>query len=75
RDLAPELSLPSQTQTRDVDLVVNARVACDPDVLGRHVEATVREVCAKHAATPTFGAAQMFRPGRPQPTHRMTATT
>lgn len=75
RDLAPELSLPSHTQTRDVDLVVNARVACDPEVLGRHVEATVREVCAKHAATPTFGAAQMFRPGRPQPTHRIAAAT
>ncbi len=73
RDLPPELSLPSHARTRDVDLVVNARVACDPELLGRHVEQTVREVCAAHGATPKFGNAQMFRPGRPQPTHRMAA--
>jgi len=73
RDLPPELSLPSFTKTREVDLVVNARVACDPALLGEHVEATIREVCAAHGVTPTFGDTQMFRPGRPQPTHRMEA--
>jgi Ni2+-binding GTPase involved in maturation of urease and hydrogenase len=73
RDLPPELSLPSHASTRNVDLVVNARVACDPALLGEHVENTIREICAKHRAVPEFGAVQMFRPGRPQPTHRMTA--
>ena len=73
RDLPPELSLPSFAQTREVDLVVNARVACDPTLLGEHVEETVREACASHGVTPTFGDTQMFRPGRPQPTHRMEA--
>lgn len=73
RDLPPELSLPSHTKTRYVDLVVNARVACDPELLGRQVAATVSAVCVVHGATPTFGNSQMFRPGRPQPTHRMTA--
>ena len=73
RDLPPELSLPSFTKTREVDLVVNARVACDPALLGEHVEATIREVCASHGVTPTFGDTQMVRPGRPQPTHRMEA--
>lgn len=74
RDLGPELSLPSHARTRYVDLVVNARVACDPEILGRFVDQTVREVCAAHAATPTFGNAQMFRPGRPEPTHRLSVT-
>ena len=73
RDLPPELSLPSFAQTREVDLVVNARVACDPTLLGEQVVETVRETCASHGVTPTFGATQMFRPGRPQPTHRMEA--
>lgn len=73
RDLPPELSLPSHTKTRHVDLVVNARVACDPELLGRQVTATVSAVCEAHGATPTFGNSQMFRPGRPQPTHRMAA--
>ena len=73
RDLPPELSLPSHAKTRDVDLVVNARVACDPELLGREVESTVREACAAHGASPQFGKTQMFRPGRPQPTHRLAA--
>jgi Ni2+-binding GTPase involved in maturation of urease and hydrogenase len=73
RDLPPELSLPSHAQTRDIDLVVNARVACDPDLLGQHVKQTVQTVCSRHRATPQFGNSQMFRPGRPQPTHRMSA--
>lgn len=73
RDLAPELSLPSQTSTREFDLVVNARVACDPEQLGVHVRQTIAEVCARYQATADEGALQMFRPGRPQPTHRIPA--
>ena len=73
RDLPPELSLPSHARTREVDLVVNARVACDPELLGKLVEKTINEVCAARAAAPQFGDSQMFRPGRPQPTHRMSA--
>jgi Ni2+-binding GTPase involved in maturation of urease and hydrogenase len=74
RDLPPELSLPSFTTTREIDLVVNARVACDPELLGVHVEQTIREICAARWATPQFGNVQMFRPGRPQPTHRIAAS-
>lgn len=75
RDVSPELSLPSHASTRELELVVNARVACDPDDLGQHVEQTIREVCASHNATPAFGNTQKFRPGRPQPTHRMDAAS
>lgn len=75
RDLPAELSLPSRVQVRETDLVLNARVACDPEELGELVEQTLRSVCARWNATPTFGAAQMFRPGRPQPTHRVAATS
>jgi len=73
RDLPPELSLPSHVNTRDVDLVVNARVACDPALLGKLVEQTIRDICSTRTASPQFGEAQMFRPGRPQPTHRISA--
>lgn len=73
RDLSPELSLASRAGTRNVDLVVNARVACDPMLLGRIVEQAIREVCATRDASLRFGEAQMFRPGRPQPTHRVAA--
>ncbi|MCI0684001.1 MAG: CobW-like GTP-binding protein [Gemmataceae bacterium] len=66
----PELSLPSRCQAKEVDLIVNARVAMDPAELRQHVEK------ALHAAGQARGAAlgdaktQSFRPGRPQPTHR-----
>ncbi len=74
RDLPPELSLPSHLNTKGVDLVVNARVACDPALLGTLVEQTIRDICSARTASPQFGEAQMFRPGRPQPTHRISAT-
>ena len=65
--------MPSHAMPREIDLVVNARVACDPNQLGDHVSSTIRVVSAKYGADAEFGAAQMFRPGRPQPTHRMSA--
>lgn len=74
RELPAELSLPSHISTRHIDLVVNARVACDPELLGQEVDLVVRDACAQHGATAEFEKTQMFRPGRPQPTHRMTAT-
>lgn len=73
RDLPAELSLPSRVQVRETDLVLNARVACDPQLLGQFVEETVKSVCTHVGAAAAFGSAQMFRPGRPQPTHRMPA--
>lgn len=69
-DLRPELSLPSRAEVREAELIVNARVAIDPDEL----EALVREVvplaCAAVGATAAFVTMQSFRPGRPVPTHR-----
>jgi Ni2+-binding GTPase involved in maturation of urease and hydrogenase len=69
--MTPELSLPSRCTVKEVDLVVNARVACDPEQLTQHVKQAVEQSCAQIEATPTFGSTQSFRPGRPTPTHRM----
>jgi G3E family GTPase len=65
-----ELSLPSRCQVREADLVVNARVAIDPDELKRHVRRVVEQACTRHGATATEHQTQSFRPSRPQPTHR-----
>ena len=73
RDLSPELSLASHAQTREVDLVVNARVACDPELIGQLVQQTVQKICDEFGANAKTGNTQMFRPGRPQPTHRVAA--
>ena len=69
-DTPPELSLPSNCQVEDCDIIVNARVACDPKILEERVKKVLAEVCAKREATAEFRQTQSFRPGRPVPTHR-----
>ncbi|MCA9116482.1 MAG: cobalamin biosynthesis protein P47K [Planctomycetaceae bacterium] len=72
-DTPPELSLPSHCDVKECDLVVNARVACDPAILQTQVEQAVRHVCRDLNAVPEFRQTQSFRPGRPVPTHRFEA--
>jgi G3E family GTPase len=69
--VSAELSLPSNCRANDCELVVNARVACDPNLLGGLVRQALAEVCQAHGITPTEQQTQMFRPGRPVPTHRL----
>ena len=69
-DTAPELSLPSNCQVKEVDVIINARVACDPQELQALVTVVVAEACQARTATVELHQTQSFRPGRPQPTHR-----
>ncbi len=66
----PELSLPSNCQVQEADVIVNARVALDPAELQKLVEGTVRAICQGRGMTATIHKTQSFRPGRPTPTHR-----
>lgn len=66
-----ELSLPSHCQAKSAELVVNARVACDPAALETLVIAAVNQVVGEVGATCEFRKTQSFRPGRPEPTHRL----
>jgi Ni2+-binding GTPase involved in maturation of urease and hydrogenase len=68
----PELSLPSHGRVADADLIVNARVACDPAVLEEQVRRSVTAACQARQVRAQFRSLQSFRPGRPQPTHRYT---
>lgn len=68
---APELSLPSRTEVRSAHVVVNARVATDPDQLSALVREELAAVCMAINATHTIQTLQSFRPGRPVPTHRI----
>jgi Ni2+-binding GTPase involved in maturation of urease and hydrogenase len=67
----PELSLASNGEVREAELVVNARVATTPETLTDEVEKAIRDACRKREATATFHQTQSFRPGRPVPTHRI----
>jgi len=70
-DAPAVLSLPSHCRTRDADLVINARVAIDPDSLAEHVKEAVAATATRHGITAEFRQTQSFRPGRPVPTHRL----
>ena len=69
-DTPAVLSLSSNCRTRTADVIVNARVALDPQLLETEVHAAVQAACQAVQATPEFRQTQSFRPGRPVPTHR-----
>ncbi len=70
-DAVAVLSLASNFRTSQADVIVNARVAVDPQVLAEHVEAAVRAACQSVNAAQKFLQTQSFRPGRPNPTYRI----
>jgi Ni2+-binding GTPase involved in maturation of urease and hydrogenase len=68
---AAELSIPSGRQTgEELDLIVNARVALDPDVLQAEVRAAADAACRARGAALDVRQVRSLRPGRPVPTHR-----
>ena len=67
----PQLSLASNCQTRQADVVVNARVAIDPENLTAHVREAVDAVARQFDVTAKINSLQSFKPGRPVPTHRI----
>jgi G3E family GTPase len=72
-DSPAELSLASDCQTRHANLIVNARVAIDPEQLQRLVTWALDSACEEINATQSNHQTQSFRPGRPVPTHRFAA--
>jgi len=72
-DLKPELSVRSQCKSATAQVVINARVAVDPETLRRIVCDRVISVCQWATISPRFISVQNFRPGRPIPTHRYSA--
>ncbi len=72
-DLPAELSLSSECTTSKADLVVNARVALDPDILKTEVHQCVDSVCEELGASADWHQTQSFRPGAPVPTHRFSS--
>lgn len=67
----PELSLASGCSTRKADLVINARVAASPERLEELVRQEVARTAQLLGAECEVSTLQCFRPGRPEPTHRI----
>ena len=73
--MEPELSLASQARVAQANLILNARVATDPEELESVVRDQVKAACQAVAAKHTITNLQSFRPGRPVPTHRLATNT
>ncbi len=58
-----------------IQVIVNARVAIDPDVLRQDCEANVQRLIGSHGGAITSTSAHALRPGRPTPTHRVTSVS
>ncbi len=68
---AAKLSIRAGIATDNANLVINARVACDPEFLTKTIEETLLAVCLEFGVTSTIHTLQSFQPGRPVPTHRL----
>ena len=66
-----ELSQPAGIHTRHVELIINARVACGPEQVEEAVSHSLQSVASNHDISSDIHSVQRFRPGRPQPTHRL----
>ncbi|HCS52877.1 MAG TPA: cobalamin biosynthesis protein P47K, partial [Planctomycetaceae bacterium] len=69
-DTDVRLSLPSHQKAKVADIVVNARVACDPELLEQIVKKVLEHQARQIDAALEYRQLQSFRPGRPVPTHR-----
>ena len=68
----PSLSIGSNSLTSVADVVVNARVAIDPETLTQSVKTCLLSLCDSLNIDVSINTLQSFRPGRPVPTHRLT---
>ena len=68
-----DLSLASEVNAASADLTINARVAFAPEDLEQVVTTSVAAVAMQFGLTHSITGMQRFRPGRPVPTHRVTA--
>jgi G3E family GTPase len=71
-DFVPELSLRLEDPVRNGQLIVNCRAEADPAELRRALEAGLAALPGLFSGlSTTLVHAEQFRPGRPQPTHRL----
>ncbi|TWT73927.1 CobW-like GTP-binding protein [Allorhodopirellula solitaria] len=67
------LSVSSQNAASEIKVVVNARVCIAPELLRPLVENVLEQMAEQHEAALQVEQMEAFRPGRPEPTHRVTS--
>ena len=69
-----EMSLESEIKTTCASVIVNARVATDPETLEQLVRDSIESVANNNRLEFSVTGVQRFRPSPPVPTHRVTST-
>lgn len=74
-DFVPELTLSLPEPVKQGELTINLRAEAGPEALRRTVETAVQDA-ARSAGAPAAAwlALESFKPGKPQPTHRLSLT-
>ena len=73
-DFVPELSLELPAPIESAQLIINARVEMAPEALYQAVRAALEELqSSRRALLIHLEHEEHFRPGKPQPTHRLAA--
>lgn len=70
-DTQAELSLSSEVKPKNADLIVNARVAADPEILEKIIKQASADVAREMDLELKLNGIQSFKPGRPEPIHRI----
>lgn len=70
-DAEPELSLAAEIQTGHANLIVNARVAAEPAELEEIVAKSLGNLESATGIRLKLEGIQSFKPGRPEPIHRL----
>jgi len=69
-DAPVELSVASNIEVKEADLLVNARAHGSPEDLARLLRQAIEELARQFALTCKISSLQHFRPSRPTPVHR-----
>lgn len=70
-DGTAELSHQLQEPLDAAQLILNLRAEADPETLSHRVMETLTEIAMEQGVTLTVDHLERFRPGKPQPTHRL----
>lgn len=69
-DLPPSVSRSVTNSFDKGQLIINARVQIEPDVLQKQVQENLDVLCCQHGLMADYLSLKSFKPGRPVPIHR-----
>jgi len=72
-DAVPELSQEIQGALQEAEVTLNARAHIAPEALQQMAETAIADACHNQQLEFEMLSTQAFKPGRPEPIHRMSS--